>query len=367
MKTFRNLFAILLLPVLSFSQATIDCPDNVVVHPFDLDRDYETYGDPVITNQGNLVLDKNVSIVDNGCQTEYMTNATLTYSLVNPSNNNKVAECQQHVDVQHASLDDILVPNDITINDSWVNDPPTVELDVEYLLNSNIFVTYSDTEIPGGDNIIKIVRTITYLDWCTAETIEHTMVIRLVNGLQQSNIGAVTTCSGELVKVDYVVVTTDAPGVTIDQSNCLVGGDDLKTFLNCVVEANPIPNGFNYTLEIVKDSDALNGISTLDLVLIQRHILGIQTFDDPYKLIASDVSGNQSITALDLIEIRKLILGFYDEFPVVPSWTFVIEEVTTSPLTSKPDDELTFSKVNFPLQSLTIRGIKTGDVNCSHK
>ena len=49
-----------------------------------------------------------------------------------------------------------------------------------------------------------------------------------------------------------------------------------------------------------KNDDYLNGVSTLDLLLIQRHILGIETLDDPYKFIAADVNNDQEITATDL-------------------------------------------------------------------
>ena len=47
--------------------------------------------------------------------------------------------------------------------------------------------------------------------------------------------------------------------------------------------------------------DYLNGISTLDLVLIQRHILGQQLLDSPYKMIAADVNNDDKITAVDLV------------------------------------------------------------------
>jgi len=61
----------------------------------------------------------------------------------------------------------------------------------------------------------------------------------------------------------------------------------------------------------------------LDLVLIQRHVIGIMDLDSPYKLIAADIDNSGSITALDLIQLRKLILGIYEEFPNNNSWRLV--------------------------------------------
>ncbi|MBK8627510.1 MAG: hypothetical protein IPN86_18665, partial [Saprospiraceae bacterium] len=73
----------------------------------------------------------------------------------------------------------------------------------------------------------------------------------------------------------------------------------------------------NYAMEIIvdtdltaqKDGDDINGVSTLDLVIIQRHILGLQAMNSPYKLIAADANNDGKVTASDLTEIRKLILG----------------------------------------------------------
>ena len=56
---------------------------------------------------------------------------------------------------------------------------------------------------------------------------------------------------------------------------------------------------------------------------IQKHILGQEVITSPYKLIAADVTNNGKITASDISEIRKLILGVTSKFATVESWTFV--------------------------------------------
>ncbi len=80
---------------------------------------------------------------------------------------------------------------------------------------------------------------------------------------------------------------------------------------------------FDYTITGEKMDDYMNGVSTLDLVLIQKHILGLQDLDSPYKVIAADVNNNSDVSALDLVELRKLILGVYAELPSNASWRLV--------------------------------------------
>lgn len=67
-----------------------------------------------------------------------------------------------------------------------------------------------------------------------------------------------------------------------------------------------------------------NGVSTIDIVLGRRHILGIAPLDSPLKIIAGDVDQNGSFTTLDLIFIQRVILGIATNFPSdTPSWRFL--------------------------------------------
>ena len=50
------------------------------------------------------------------------------------------------------------------------------------------------------------------------------------------------------------------------------------------------PAGIDYTVTAAKGGDYKNGVTTLDLVMIQRHILGLEKFTSPYKVIASDAT-----------------------------------------------------------------------------
>ncbi len=79
----------------------------------------------------------------------------------------------------------------------------------------------------------------------------------------------------------------------------------------------------NYFVKASKNNDIMNGVSTLDLVMIQRHILGIAEITSPYKQIAADINKDNRLTAADLTELRKVILGVAQEFTNNESWRFV--------------------------------------------
>lgn len=64
----------------------------------------------------------------------------------------------------------------------------------------------------------------------------------------------------------------------------------------------------------------MNGVSTLDLVLILRHILVITPFSSVAKIVAADVNMDGKVTASDLVFIRRLILGFSQNFGHTNSW-----------------------------------------------
>jgi hypothetical protein len=67
----------------------------------------------------------------------------------------------------------------------------------------------------------------------------------------------------------------------------------------------------DFTITPVKDDNPLNGVTTYDLVLMSKHILGIEPLGSPYKMIAADANKSNSITTFDIVELRKLILGIY--------------------------------------------------------
>jgi hypothetical protein len=77
-----------------------------------------------------------------------------------------------------------------------------------------------------------------------------------------------------------------------------------------------VPKGGNYKLYVKKSKDPndyYNGVSTIDIIMIQRHILGIDPFENVYKSIAADANEDGKVTASDIVLLRQLILGYMNK------------------------------------------------------
>ncbi len=130
-----------------------------------------------------------------------------------------------------------------------------------------------------------------------------------------------------------------------------------------------IPMNANYTVTPEKDINPLNGVSTYDLVLIQKHILGVENLDSPYKLIAADVNKSDNITTFDLVKLRRLILHIDTEFDNNTSWRFVDKDFVfpnpTNPFTTSFPEVISYNDLTASELNADFVGVKIGDVNGS--
>jgi hypothetical protein len=65
----------------------------------------------------------------------------------------------------------------------------------------------------------------------------------------------------------------------------------------------------------LKADDVKNGVTTLDFLRVQKHILGQELLDSPYKIIAADVDDSRSVNLTDLILLRQIVLGAIHTLP----------------------------------------------------
>ncbi|HRD80171.1 MAG TPA: carboxypeptidase regulatory-like domain-containing protein, partial [Saprospiraceae bacterium] len=124
--------------------------------------------------------------------------------------------------------------------------------------------------------------------------------------------------------------------------------------------------GMDYTLGFLKDTHHSNGVSTQDVIRIQRQILSIENLNSAYKQFAADVNQSGNVSTLDVILLRRIILTIMDKFPDVSSWQFFPANHTfADPL--HPFGELTPNRVPLGMLtgsiSINITGVKSGDVN----
>ena len=359
------LFFLFLLPFASYAQGpVIECPEDLTVSLLVLDTDYESYGDPSVVSSNSYTLDTSFIRYNSGCNENY---TEIIYTATEP--NGLSAECTQTIEIINPELEDFTFPADAELSgvglDEAGPDYTGYPEPYEFLQGASPIVsTYEDTVIPVGQtSIAKIVRTWTLLDWCTANTATHNQIIEIEDFREFENgvVMQIPTCNGGEVNIFEVRITTNDPNVTIDASACNLTNSELGKFVNCVVENNPIGQQYEYTIALEGPDDYLNGVSTLDMVIIQRHILGVNVFTDLCVTQAADVTNDGYVSALDLLMMRRLILGVDGAFSNAPSWKIYIENAVD--VNGANVNSFSIAADRFPLQELDVRAIKTGDVN----
>ena len=130
---------------------------------------------------------------------------------------------------------------------------------------------------------------------------------------------------------------------------------------------NCIPLATSGTIRLSKNNDIKknNGVSAIDVILITNHILNKTKLNNPYKLIAADVNNNKTITSIDLIFMKRLILGIDTTFTGNRLWAFVDSAYkfpdTTNPFPFK--DSISFNNLTSNQTNQSFIGVKLGDVN----
>ncbi len=165
--------------------------------------------------------------------------------------------------------------------------------------------------------------------------------------------GNILTEQGQPVGQVTIQVNTNTPAIT--------DGNGYYAF-------HDLPPGSDYSVLPRKDIAPLNGVTTYDLVLIRRHVLGVELLDSPYKLIAADVNKSNTVTTSDLVALQKLILHVDANFENNESWRFVDADfVFSNPM--NPFETAFPEWKNFNNLSLNSKadfiGVKIGDVNGS--
>lgn len=128
-----------------------------------------------------------------------------------------------------------------------------------------------------------------------------------------------TTVSGSIVNFMDEPITNFEVILSIGSSNwsTVTNAAGEFQFDNVPVTDEPVQINPNQSV------NPFNGVSTFDVVMGLRHILGKSLFDRPDQYIAMDVNKSGTITLLDLLYLRQLIVGIIVEFPNNSSWRLI--------------------------------------------
>ena len=147
---------------------------------------------------------------------------------------------------------------------------------------------------------------------------------------------------------------------TSSTSNRITNSDEAGNFQIM------LPSNSAYTIAPSNNTNPLSGVSTFDLLLINKHIIGTSIFTSPYQYIAADVNRSGTITTFDMVIIRQMVLGQMTQFPNNKSWRFINKNYqfqTSNPLTEIIEESYTVAALNTDNVYMDFIGVKIGDIN----
>jgi hypothetical protein len=210
-----------------------------------------------------------------------------------------------------------------------------------------------------GDNLVElwVIDDNNNTDFCTVTiTVQDNFDVCPPGAQQRSVIsGSVKTS-----------ITESVEGVDI-----LLHGSALTSSTNAdgAYAFPPMPHGGAYEVSPYLNSDHKRGVSTLDLIQLQKHLLGIKPLGDPYKMIAGDANHSENLSVMDIIVIRRLILGLIDTIPNNTSWRFVDADYNfqepANPLGEPFPESYHIDPLNQDMLHVNFVAVKVGDLNGS--
>src|SRR5699024_4606455 len=162
--------------------------------------------------------------------------------------------------------------------------------------------------------------------------------------------------NGDISLIQGAIATEEGDAVgNVEMKAVLGSGSPLTTVTSGDGAYNfSIQDGSNVSLIPSKNTGFANGVTTHDLVLIQRHVLQKEMLDSKYKRIAADIDGNGRVDAFDVLELRQLVMNPTGQLANNTSWRFFDKN------TDKEVFEVSNLKGDMNVDWV---GVKIGDVN----
>ena len=266
--------------------------------------------------------------------------------------------------------------NTVTVTENPIPSSPTASSNSP--VNAGSAIMLAATTVPGatytwtGPNGFSSTSQNPTIPSATVGMAGNYAVVATVNGCS-------STASTTLVNVIPGSPTSDLSGtvrhpnntstirsVTLDVTGPTTAS--MVTGTNGQYNFTGLTSGGNYVLAASKANDTTtnNGITTLDLVLMQRHILNQDTLDSPYKILAADVNNSNNVTTLDIVLTRTVILQTNLTFPGGKLWSMVDASYVFPNSYSPWPFPSTITYPSLATQTnQDFYGVKLGDVNWS--
>ena len=195
-------------------------------------------------------------------------------------------------------------------------------------------------------------------------------VTAIVYGCESSPAPTTVSVSGSPENVTLSGAAITESNIPVNGVSMTLSGDLSDTFTTGIdgLYEFSVDNGGTYTISAEKNNDVTtnNGVSTLDIILMQRHILGVENLSSPYKIIAADVNRSETVSTLDIVYTRALILQTSNSFPGGDLWTFVNSNyVFPDAMNPFPYEHTRSYSSATEMSDQNFIAIKLGDVNNS--
>ncbi len=191
------------------------------------------------------------------------------------------------------------------------------------------------------------------------------VVVRVQDNLNACAPIPTATINGNIRNDNAIDIANVAVAAT---SNGATIGTTTSTTLGNYSFTNGISTGNNYALKADKTDNVLNGVTTLDIALMAKHILDIQYLPNPYRIIAGDVNRDGELSGLDMLQTRRVILRITPQFTGGKTWRFIDKRYAfqnpANPLAEDFPESVLLSNMPTVAQANFI-GIKIGDVSGS--
>ncbi len=164
--------------------------------------------------------------------------------------------------------------------------------------------------------------------------------------------GRITTRDAEPIKDVQVNISNEHLVTTAEDGTYSVGMLDRQQ---------------SYTIIPFLNSDFDNGVKTIDMIILLKHLLGIELMENPYQLIAADIDNDGAITDNDLEVLQQFILGNIDIFPTNTSWRFVdasyVFPVGNNPWFESFPEIISLGSLLVDATDVDFIGVKIGDLD----
>lgn len=173
--------------------------------------------------------------------------------------------------------------------------------------------------------------------------------------------GAMAAISGS------IMTTQDEPLESVEMTLSGDSGEMAEMMGDGEYAFPNVELGYDYTITPYKNDGVLNGVSTFDLVLMNRHILSTRPLTNPYQLIAADVNNSGNVSTFDIVLLRKLILNIDDEFSRNTSWKFIPRSFefpeANNPWATEFPEIINVNNFSQEVIDADFVAVKVGDVN----